>query len=50
MPGLLVQNQTSADLVVYTPTGTISSTTVQSAVAEVSSDVTSVEGIALLGL
>lgn len=50
MPGLLVQYAASADIVAFTPSGTVGSNTVQSAVVEVSQDVTSVEGIALLGL
>lgn len=61
MPGLLIPQGTSADITSYTPAGTISSTNVQDAVQELSSDITStqsslqasiasVEGVALLGL
>ena len=61
MPGLLIQQGSSADIVSYAPAGSISSTNVQDAVQELSSDITSsqntleasitsVEGVALLGL
>ena len=50
MPGLLVPQSTSADIVSYTPQGSIESTTVQGAVQELSQDISSVEGVALLGL
>lgn len=61
MPGLLINQGSSADIVSYAPAGTIASTNVQDAVQELSSDIsstqtslqasiTSVEGVALLGL
>jgi len=50
MPGYLINQASSADIISYTPQGSIESTTVQEAIQELSADILSVEGIALLGL